>query len=356
MIYCIAFGLAFVLAVLLTPLVIKLAYKLQLVDSPRGRHQHQAPTPLLGGLAIFIAFFVVAAIFIGALTATKLNIGHWLGVLIGASLLMIGGYLDDRYDLKPWQQVIWPILASLSLVVAGVGIEKLTNPLGGFIYLDLWRVPIITIAGETYYFTVLADLLVMVWVLAMTYTTKLLDGLDGLVTGLASIAALVIFVFTQSARYFQPDISLAAITLAGAALGFLIYNWNPAKVFLGEGGSMLLGFLLGVLSIISGAKIAIALLIMGLPILDLVWTVIRRIAQKKSPFSADRQHLHFVLLDRGLGVKKTVGFFYLMASVFGVAALVLQSRAKLMALGLLVAIMLIIIGFFYYLDKKRKLS
>jgi UDP-GlcNAc:undecaprenyl-phosphate GlcNAc-1-phosphate transferase len=357
MVYWVASLSAAVIAWVVTPALITLAWKIDLLDRPRGRHQHASPTPLLGGLGILLSVVLVAIFCLPELTATKLTTTHWLGVFIGSALLIIGGYLDDKYQLKPWQQIIWPVAAALALIAGGVGIEKLTNPFGGFIYMDAWQIQLWSIAGRTYYLSVWADLLLMVWILAMIYTTKLLDGVDGLVTGISGIAALIIFAFTQSQQYFQPDISLAAVILAGACLGFLVYNWHPAKSFLGEGGSMLLGFLLGVLSIISGAKIAIALLIMGLPMLDVVWTIIRRLLSGKNPFvSPDRRHLHFLLIDSGWGVRRTVVFFYLIAAIFGSAALFLQARGKLVALGLLVALMLVIVGVFYYLDKKSKVS
>ncbi len=355
--FIIAFILAFLIAVGLTPLVIRLARKINLIDVPRDRHIHKKPTPLLGGLAIFVAFFAVAGLYVKYLTATELHLSHWLGVFVGALLLVIGGYLDDKYNLKPKYQFLFPLLASLAVIAGGVGIAKVTNPFGGLLFLDTLKIPIMSYGGQMHYFMVIADTFTILWILGMTYTTKILDGLDGLVTGIATIASIIIFLFTQTQRYFQPDISLAAIILAGACLGFLIYNWNPAKIFLGESGAMLLGFLLGVLSIISGGKIAVALLIMGLPILDVAWTITRRILQKKNPFSSpDRQHLHFKLLDSGLSVKRTVLFFYIFAVVFGASALFLQSKGKLISLSILAIMMVIIVTIFYLLDKKQKLS
>jgi len=176
------------------------------------------------------------------------------------------------------------------------------------------------------------------------YTTKLLDGIDGLVTGVSAIGGLVIFLFTITTKYYQPDIGLAALILTGVCLGFLVFNWHPAKIFLGEGGSLLLGYVLGVLAIISGGKIAITLLIMGIPILDVAWTIIRRVARGKNPFKfADRGHLHFRLVDSGLGVKKTVLVFYAFALIFGLSGLFLQSRGKMLALIILFAVMIIMI-------------
>jgi len=252
---------------------------------------------------------------------------------------MIGGFLDDKYKLKPAQQIVWPILAIISVIVGGVEIEKITNPLGGYFYLGA-----------------LSAILISFWLLGMMYTTKLLDGLDGLVTGMTAIGAVVIFLFTMSEKYYQPDIGLAALVLAAACLGFLFFNWHPAKIFLGEGGSLFLGYALGVLSIISGGKIAIALLVMGIPILDVAWTIIRRLAEGKNPFRfADRKHLHFRLLNMGLSVRKSVLFFYAASIIFGLAALFLQSKGKVLALGVLLVIMILIVMLLAYLDRKQKI-
>jgi UDP-GlcNAc:undecaprenyl-phosphate GlcNAc-1-phosphate transferase len=355
--YLLGFSLAFTISVLTTPLLIIIAKRLDIIDYPSGRHQHAKPTALLGGLAIFLAVTVTGWFFYDLLVATNLSTGHWLGVLIGLILLAIGGVLDDKFNLKPSQQLIWPILAVFALIIGGVGIEKVTNPFGGLLMLDQWRIPIMSYGGQMHYFMLIADTFTIIWVLGMIYTTKLLDGLDGLVSGLGLIASIIIFAFTQSSRYFQPDISLAAVILAGAILGFLIFNWHPAKIFLGESGAMIIGFLLGVLSIISGGKIAIALLIMGIPILDVAWTIIRRLIKGQNPFkTADRQHLHFRLQDAGLGVRATVLSFYALAIIFGASALFLQSQGKIIAIGVLLIIMTIFIGLFYWLDKKRQAS
>lgn len=324
----------------LTFLVIKLAKKLKIVDKPdQERKIHERATPLLGGLAIFATFFIILFFVHDKLLTGNLLPRHWIGFFIGACFLMVGGFLDDKYNLKPSWQIIWPVLAIISVIAGGVQIEKITNPFGGFIYLGA-----------------LSAVLIAMWLLGMMYTTKLLDGLDGLVSGMTAIGALVIFLFTMSARYYQPDIALAALILAAACLGFLFFNWHPAKIFLGEGGSLFLGYALGVLSIISGGKIAIALLVMGIPVLDVAWTIVRRLAAGKNPFRfADNKHLHFRLLNMGLGVKKSVLLFYAISIIFGLAALFLQSKGKALALAALLAIMISVVMFFSYLDKKNKL-
>jgi UDP-GlcNAc:undecaprenyl-phosphate/decaprenyl-phosphate GlcNAc-1-phosphate transferase len=330
--YFIPAAAAFALSLVFTWLVIRGAVKLNIIDQPDAERKfHTGPVPLLGGVAIFAAFFLTLFFFHSRLVVGILAYSHWLWFCGGACFLMIGGFLDDKYNLKPGKQIVWPLLAIACVIAGGIGIGKITNPLGGFLYFSVWAS-----AGFT-----------IIWLLAMMYTTKLLDGLDGLVTGIYGIGGLVIFLFTISSKYFQPDIAFVALVFAAACLGFLIFNWYPAKIFLGEGGSLLLGYILGVLAIISGGKIAIALLVLGLPLLDFAWTILRRALSGKNPFrSADRAHLHYRLLDLGIGQRKTVLIFYGFSLFFGLAALFLQSRGKLLAISILFLIMVgLIVGF-----------
>lgn len=326
------------LSAILTWVVRRVALRFHVVDHPGGdRKIHLKSIPLMGGLAIFLSFFSILFLVRDQLLASNLLPSHYIGFFIAGLILMIGGILDDKYNLKPALQLVFPLLAIFSLVLGGVSIEKISNPMGGFIYLGGW-----------------SALLIGVWLMGMMYTTKLLDGMDGLVTGVSSIGAFIIFLFTITSQYYQPDIALAALILSGSAAGFLIWNFHPAKIFLGEGGALFLGFALGVLSIISGGKIAIALLIMGIPILDVAWTIIRRLAQHKNPFkSADRGHLHHRLFDLGLGQRKTVLLFYIFAGTFGLAGLFLQSLGKLIAVAVLVSVMIGFITLFSWLDQRK---
>ncbi|MCG2690912.1 undecaprenyl/decaprenyl-phosphate alpha-N-acetylglucosaminyl 1-phosphate transferase, partial [Candidatus Parcubacteria bacterium] len=254
--YIIIFICALLLSIIFTLLVKNFAIRRGIVDKPDlDRKIHRTATPLLGGMAIFLSFFLVLYFVRDKLLAGDLEARHWLGFFAGACFLMIGGFLDDKYNLKPKQQIIFPILAIIAVIIGGVGIEKITNPFGGLIHLDQWRIPVMDWGGGMRYFMVLADGFAVLWLMGMMYTTKLLDGVDGLVTGVTAIGGIIIFLFTMTTKYYQPDIGLAALILAGACLGFLIFNWHPAKIFLGEGGSLLLGYVLGVLAIISGGKI-----------------------------------------------------------------------------------------------------
>ncbi len=336
--YIAIFIISLAASVIFTLIVKKAVFYLKIVDIPKiFRKIHKKPTPLLGGAAIFLSFFSVLYFLQADLISGNLEIRHWLGFFIGACFLMLGGFLDDKYNLKPKYQIIWPLLAVGAVILGGVSIEKITNPFGGFFYLG----------G-------LSGLIIAIWLMGMMYTTKLLDGIDGLVAGVTAIGGLIIFLFTMTTKYYQPDIGLAALVFSGACLGFLIFNWHPAKIFLGEGGSLLLGYILGVLAIISGGKIAIALLVMGIPVLDVLWTIIRRLSVGKNPFKfADKKHLHFRFLDLGMGQKKTALIFYVLSAAFGLSGLFLQSAGKVLALLILFIIMLLFVIGFSFLDKKK---
>lgn len=346
MFYFLIFVLSLIFSAILTFLVKKIATFLHIIDAPdsvsiNSRKIHKQATPLLGGVAIFLSYFLFLFIFAPRFLAGSLHWSHLMAFFIGALIIVIGGVLDDKYNLRPSIQIIFPLLAILVLILGGVAIEKITNPFGGYIYL------------ESLY--IVGPLLIAVWLLGMMYTTKLLDGVDGLVSGVSAIGGLVIFLFTLTTRYYQPDIAFAAILLTGAVSGFLLFNWHPAKIFLGESGSLLLGYILGVLAIISGGKIAIALLVMGIPILDVVWTIIRRLLQGKNPFRfADKKHLHHRLLALGLSQKKTVLVFYTLSLIFGLSGLFLQSRGKFWTLIFLVILMFAIVIGFWFLDKRSK--
>jgi UDP-GlcNAc:undecaprenyl-phosphate GlcNAc-1-phosphate transferase len=355
--YSFIFAATIAFSIISTLLIKKLAIFFNIVDEPNSERKfHQRAVPLLGGLAIFLCFFAILYFVRDKLLSGNLEPRHWIGFFIGGCLLMIGGFLDDKFKLSPLKQFIFPLLATLAVVAGGVEIAKISNPLGGHLIFNSLKIPILYYSGAWHYFMIVSDLFVVFWLLGMMYTTKLLDGLDGLVSGMTAIGSLIIFLFTMTTRYYQPDIGLAALILGGACLGFLVFNWHPAKIFLGEGGSLFLGYALGVLAIISGGKIAIALLIMGIPILDVVWTILRRLIAGQNPFrSADRKHLHFRLHDWGLGTRKTVLIFYFMASIFGLSGLFLQSAGKLFSLLILALIMMGVVAVFSFTEKKTDL-
>ncbi len=330
---------AFVLTIILTPLVKKVALKggayVDPVKDRDERHIHTQIIPRMGGVAIFLSFLAISLIHLGI--SRRL-----IGVLIGASLILIVGVWDDLRGLTAFQKLFWQITAAVVVVASGITINFITNPLGGAIRLDTLRIPLVTINGNPYGISVWGDLLTIFWIVAMINTLNFLDGLDGLATGVTGIGALVVFGISLTSGGPELATALLAIILAGAALGFLPYNFYPARIFLGDSGSMFLGFMIGVVSIISSAKIATALLVLGFPILDMGWVVIRRLIQRKSPFAADRGHLHHRLLDAGLSQWQAVLLLYFICTLFGLASLFLQgSREELIALVLLAGTMLL---------------
>ncbi|MFC1662760.1 glycosyltransferase family 4 protein [Patescibacteria group bacterium] len=347
--YIIAFIISLALTVVATLVVKRLAFRWGTIDYPESapeRKIHQIPRPLLGGLAVYLSVVIsmlAVAFFSNRLIGDGMPWKYIVGIIIGGGLLMIGGWLDDRYHLKAAKQIIWPLLASLAIVAAGIGIDFISNPFGGVINLDQFNIDVLTIGQTIFQVTLWADIFALFWLLGMMYTTKFLDGLDGLTAGLGAIGSLVIFIISLRSDVIQPGTALLSAILLGACLGFLFFNWHPAKIFLGEGGSVFIGFMLGILSIIAGSKIATALLVMGIPILDVVWVIIRRvIIERRSPFKGDKKHLHFRLLDVGLSHRKSVTFLLFLSSVFGLAGLFLTGVNKYWTLGLLAFIMVIL--------------
>ncbi len=312
-------------AIILTIITKYLALKFNVVDSPDSKRKiHSRAVPLLGGIAIGFSFFLMLYFYLDEILARGLTAAHLTSFFLGALVIIIGGILDDYYDLSPRQQIIFPLFACLLVISGGISIVKITNPGGGFFYFS----------------GIIAAALTIAWLMGMMYTTKLLDGVDGLVSGLGVISGLIIFLFTLTTKYYQPDVALLALIFAAACGGFLLFNFYPAKIFLGEGGSLLVGYIIGILAIISGAKIAIALLIMGIPILDVAWTILRRVFRRQNPFTVpDKLHLHHRLLSSGLSQRQTVLLYYFLAAAFGSTALFLQSRGKLVALVILAIVM-----------------
>lgn len=326
------FVLSAALAASFTPVVARLAKRARLLDIPDdSRKRHRKPTPLFGGAAIIGSVFATLAIIMlaqsagwrilpyGALTTVRL-----VGLVLASAVLLLGGFLDDRYRLRPSRQIIFPILAAAIAVVSGVGIDFIGNPFGGDIRFDLWRVGALTLP---------ADAITFLWLLGMMYTTKLLDGLDGLVTGMTAIGAGMIVFVSLLPHINQPETAFLAAIFAGALVGFLPWNFHPAKIFLGESGSLFAGFFLGVLAVISGSKVATTILVMAVPVFDVAWVIARRIARRRPLAAGDREHIHFRLLDAGFSHRKAVLLLWLTAACFGVAGLFFQTRAHIAAFG-----------------------
>jgi UDP-GlcNAc:undecaprenyl-phosphate GlcNAc-1-phosphate transferase len=327
--YVLCFIGAVVLSAALTFFVKKIAERLKILDSPDSERKiHKKATALGGGLAIFLTFNAIVFLFVKFSGAQFENLQpkYLIGILLAGAWLVVGGVLDDKFNLKPRWQIVFPILAIVTIVAAGIGIDWISNPLSrGLVYLDKYVLPLFWLHGILYKITVFADVFTLIWLLAMTYSTKLLDGLDGLVAGITAIGSIFIFFTALVKDVPQYDTALLALILAGSCVGFLFFNFHPAKIFLGEGGSTFCGFMLGVLSIVSGSKVAITLMLLGLPVLDLGRTFIRRMLAGKSPFkTSDKKHLHHLLLDCGVSHSSAVLLLYLATILLGAFALLIQ--------------------------------
>lgn len=319
--------------------------KLGIVDRPKveKRKIHKTKIPYGGGLAIFFTFFSVVFLVysFSDLLAPNIGIRQIFALFFGGLVLMAGGFLDDKYTLSPKKQIFFPLLASLVVLLFGIRPNFITNPWGGVFDLDSLILGFIT----------LSDIIVFFWLMGMMYTTKFLDGLDGLVTGVVMIGSLVIFFLCLQDQWYQPDVALLTIIFVGAMAGFLLFNFHPAKIFLGEGGSLFTGFILGCLAIISGSKIATTLLVVGVPMLDVGRVIIRRWQKNKPIYKGDSEHLHFRLLKSGLTQVQVVLLMYSISFLFGITTLFLQSRQKMIAL-LFLFVLMMMVGIWF--SKKEK--
>lgn len=304
----------------LTPAIASLAWRLGVVDRPAApRKLHPTPTALLGGWALYLTLLPLGIGLWALGLFTGLSRGMLVGVALAGAFLVLGGTLDDRYHLSAGRQFLFPLVATLVLLGSGLRISFVTHPLGGVLELPL----------------LIGVPLTAAWLLGMTYTTKLLDGLDGLATGMAAIGALVIY--AVSLRWDSSGgTGRLALLVAGAAIGFGVYNAPPARIFLGEGGSTLLGMLLAVLAVISGSKIATALLVLGVAVFDVAAVLVARRRSGKSLLAGDRRHLHFRLVQLGLSPRTAVGLYLGSSALVGVIALTLRTGGKITAVALLV--------------------
>ena len=299
-IYGFPFMLAMFVSYVLTPYIKKLAFKIGAVDRPDNRKVHKKIMPRLGGLAIYIAFMI------GCVASMEIT---WdiFGILLGGTLIVALGVADDVYQLPAKVKLLGQIVAACVLVIFDIRIEWVNNPLGGYFYLDMLSIP----------FTIF-------WVISFTNVVNLIDGLDGLAAGVSAIASLTVILVAVQMGYFHVAILTAA--LAGAIIGFIRYNFNPATIFMGDTGSMFIGYMLAAISVYGAVKTAatIALIVpaiaLGLPILDTAFAIMRRYVNGRPIFQPDKGHLHHRLLDKGMSHKEAVLFMYGITAVLCIGA------------------------------------
>lgn len=343
--FILVFLTAFVVAYLMTPLARRLSFRLGLLARPGGRRRHSGEVPKLGGIPVFVAFCVGAALAWWLLPPippeANLDDARLLrGVLWGSLLMFAGGLIDDRFELPPWALFLIQFLAVAVAMGHRVFIQQFTLPVVGFEEL-LWETNIVH--------ALVMFLLTSLWIVGMVNTVNFLDGLDGLAVGVGAIAALLFAWHGYNLE--QTTIAAFPLALAGALLGFLPFNFAPARIFLGSAGAYFLGYGLATMSILSPAKYATALLVLAVPIMDVAWQIFDRVRRGQSPFRGDRGHLHFRLSDFGLPTRTIVLGYYLVATVFGLVAIFAAS--PLTKLLMLIALSAVVLAAMTWLSRRN---
>lgn len=321
-----ALVVAGLIAYFATPMVKNLAYKVGAIDVPKdNRRMHKTPIPRLGGLAIFIAFLFAVIIFADIDRQMQ-------GILLGSIMIVILGVMDDIMTLRALPKFLVQIAAAGVVVYHGCSIQFVSNPnvFSAVSYLNLgW----------------LSVPLTIIWIVAITNAVNFIDGLDGLAVGVSAISTASLLVIALLVAEMNISIILAA--LLGACIGFIPYNKNPAKIFMGDTGATFLGFILAVLSIQGLFKLyaiisfAVPFLILGIPIFDICFAFLRRIAKGQNPMVADRGHVHHRLIDMGFNQKQAVAISYMLTAILGLAAVLLTSSGELKALILIGAVIIV---------------
>lgn len=322
-----ALGAALVISFVTTPVARSFARRVGAVDIPKdARRVHDHPIPRLGGLAIFLGFILSVVLFADIDMQAR-------GILLGAIVVVMLGAVDDIIPLPAWLKLIVQIGAALIAVAFGVRIELLSNPniwsSADFLKLGIWSVPV-----------------TVIWIVGITNSVNLIDGLDGLAVGVSAIASMAMLVVSLVLGQINTALILAA--LVGACIGFMPYNLNPAKIFMGDTGALLLGYVMATVSITGLLKFyaiisfTVPLLALGLPIFDTLFAIIRRLLKGQNPMSPDRGHFHHRLIDMGLSQKQAVAVLYAISAVLGLAAVLITTSGAMKAIILVIAFCLAI--------------
>ncbi len=327
-----------ILSLTITPLIIWWYTRNRWLDDPKTKshpkHIHKKPVPRGGGIVIFLSIFISALLF---LPFDK----HAIGIFLGAFLLTVVGFLDDRFDLNPYTRLGIGFLAAAFVIGVGIGIPFLTNPFvsGKLLLLNNPQL-VFDLFGKSHTIWILADLFALVWIVAITNFVNWSKGLDGQLPGTAGIAAIVIALLSQrfSADITQWNSTILALIVAGAFLGFLPWNFYPQKIMPGYGGGSLAGFFLAILAILTTTKVGTLLIVLGIPLIDALFVMIKRIMSGKSPVWGDTNHLHHTLLKLGWSKRRIAIFYWIVTALLGMVALQLNSQQKFYTIILLVIV------------------
>ena len=317
-----ALVIAAVVSCAATPLVKVLSVKVGAVDVPKdARRMHDHPIPRMGGLAIFFGFVAAMLLMVQLDTAKK-------GMLLGAVIIVVLGIFDDIYALPAKPKFLVQIAAALIAVMAGNRIEVLSNP-NIFSENPVWQLGVLSIP------------ITVIWIVAITNAVNLIDGLDGLACGVSTISSATMLIIARLVS--ELDVAVMMAALVGACIGFLPYNFNPAKIFMGDTGSTFLGYIMATVSVNGMFKqytfisFVVPFLMLGLPIFDVCFAVVRRVSHGQSPMQPDRGHVHHRLIDMGFSQKQAVGVLYVISAILGLSAVVLTAGGAEKAMIFLLA-------------------
>ena len=350
-----AFLVALFTTFIICPFVIKLAIHMKLIDDPKVRYHpantHKGAIPRAGGLSLFIGITIAILLFL------PINI-HTIGIMIGALILTIVGLLDDKKDINPYVRLIINILVAIIVVFSGNIIPFITNPFsGGILNLSQWAYTT-TMWGTPFSFGI-SQILAILWIVWTMNIVGWSAGVDGQMPGYVSISAFVLGLLSLRYSISDPSqlwITLLAFIVSGAFLGFLPWNFYPQKIMPGYGGKTLAGFFLALLGILSYAKVGTAILVLGIPMMDAIFTLIRRISAKKSPVRADRGHLHHKLLDLGWGKRRIALFYWCVSAILGLVSLIVTSKLKVFTfiiVAVTLAMFLVWVSYFTQFSKRQ---
>jgi UDP-GlcNAc:undecaprenyl-phosphate/decaprenyl-phosphate GlcNAc-1-phosphate transferase len=316
--------ICFICSLIITPFIKKFAIKIGATDKPNQRKVHQKIMPRLGGLAIFISFIV-------GILILKPTHDYAIPIIVGSVIIVITGFLDDLFELSPKVKLLGQLIAAFVVVLNGIQVELINLPFGGQIEFGLLSIP-----------------LTVLWIVGITNAINLIDGLDGLAAGVSSIALITI----SAMAWLKGDMFVFSISLLiiGSTLGFLVYNFHPAKIFMGDTGALFLGYIISVTSLLGFKNVTmisliVPVIILGVPISDTFFAIIRRIVNKQPLSAPDKSHLHHCLLRVGFSHRQTVLLIYAIAVSFGLAAFIF-SMATVWGAFIIIAVLLLLIEVF----------
>jgi len=332
--YILPFLISFAASVAICSLIMWLSGKIKEKRRKENRHIHSNGISRIGGLAIILSF--LAAIFLDKNLIITQSL--W-GVILGAAVLLFSGLIDDFWELDWRNQLFFQISAIVLIFITGTRIEYITSPFGGFIFLNMGK------------YLLPSLFFVILWMLLVMNSMNWIDGIDGLSGGISIIGVFTIFLLSLRPDVNQPPVGIISMALAGSILGFLIFNFHPARVLAGTSGAIFMGFMLSVMAIYAGTKIATTLLIMSVPVIDTLWVIGERISAKKSIYNPDKRHLHYKLMEMGWSQKKISLFFCAVTILIAFVALNTRAIGKIITIFLILLIMGIT---FIWLRKKTK--